>query len=87
MIYQPFWVIQVQETNALVGTIMDVQPRMSGGGGGKSSDDIVFELAKSILGKLMDKLDIDLIRPDLLEVRASVLTRINMFVLIIHFMF
>ena len=32
---------------------------MSSGGGGKTNDDIVFELAESILSKPPDKLDID----------------------------
>lgn len=32
---------------------------MGGGGGGKTNDDIVFELAESILSKIPEKLDID----------------------------
>ena len=32
---------------------------MSAGGGGKSNDEIAYELADSILSKLPDKLDID----------------------------
>ncbi len=40
-------------------TILDVQPRVSSGGSGKSNDEIVFELADSILSKLPDKLDIE----------------------------
>ena len=51
--------MQVQETNTLVGAILDVQPRLGGGGGGKSNDDIAYELAENILGKLMDKFDLD----------------------------
>ncbi|XP_077994098.1 dynein axonemal heavy chain 6-like [Glandiceps talaboti] len=50
---------QIQETNALIYTILDVQPRMASTGGGKSNDEIVFELADSILEKLPDKLDIE----------------------------
>ncbi|XP_070535810.1 dynein axonemal heavy chain 6-like isoform X2 [Ptychodera flava] len=50
---------QIQETNSLLYTILDVQPRMAGGGSGKTSDEIVFELADSILEKLPDKLDIE----------------------------
>ncbi|CAH1788942.1 unnamed protein product [Owenia fusiformis] len=50
---------QTEETNTMITTILDVQPRMSSGGSGKSNDDIVYELADSILDKLMDKLDID----------------------------
>ncbi|XP_039271711.2 dynein axonemal heavy chain 6-like [Styela clava] len=50
---------QKQETNIMVTTILDVQPRMSGGGSGKSSDDIVKELAESIMEKLNFVLDMD----------------------------
>ncbi|XP_060075174.1 dynein axonemal heavy chain 6-like [Ylistrum balloti] len=50
---------QNQETTALVTTILDVQPRLSSGGTGKSNDEIVYELAENILEKMMDKLDID----------------------------
>ena len=51
--------IQIQETNKLVTTILDVQPRLGGGSGGKSNDDIVYELSESILEKVIEKLDID----------------------------
>ena len=40
-------------------TILDVQPRVSSGGSGKSNDEIVYELGESILSKLPDKLDIE----------------------------
>lgn len=50
---------QTQETSYLITTILDVQPRVSSGGGGKSNDEIVYELADSILSKLPDKLDIE----------------------------
>lgn len=50
---------QIQETTNLINTVLDVQPRLSSGGAGKSNDDIVYELAESILEKLMDKLDIE----------------------------
>ena len=50
---------QVQETQKFVTTILDVQPRVATGGGGKSNDEIVFELAESIEGKLIEKLDIE----------------------------
>ena len=45
-----------------------MQPRLSSGGGAKSSDEIVYELADSILGKLMDKLDIDNAKAEMFEV-------------------
>ena len=50
---------QIQETSYLITTILDVQPRVSSGGSGKSNDEIVYELADSILAKLPDKLDLE----------------------------
>ncbi|XP_038058163.1 dynein heavy chain 6, axonemal-like isoform X3 [Patiria miniata] len=50
---------QRQETQQLINTILEVQPRMASGGSGMSNDDIVYELAESILAKLPDNLDID----------------------------
>lgn len=45
-----------------------MQPRLGGGGGAKSNDDIVYELADSILEKVIDKLDIENARQDMFEV-------------------
>ncbi|KAG7458844.1 hypothetical protein MATL_G00224900 [Megalops atlanticus] len=50
---------QRQETMTVISTILEVQPRSSTQGGGKSNDEIVHELADSILGKLPEKLDMD----------------------------
>lgn len=50
---------QTQESNYLVNTIIDIQPRVSSGGSGKSNDEIVYELAETILAKLPEKLDIE----------------------------
>jgi hypothetical protein len=36
----------------LINTILEVQPRSSARGGGKSNDEIVHELADSILSKI-----------------------------------
>lgn len=47
---------------------MDVQPRMASISGGKTSDEIVDELAQNILGKIPDKLDIDTALPEMFEV-------------------
>lgn len=49
-------------------TVLDVQPRMASSGGGKTNDEIVFELADSILGKIPEKLDIDQALPEMFEV-------------------
>ena len=43
---------QREETNALIGTILAMQPRMVSSGSGKSQDEIVFELAEAIEEKL-----------------------------------
>ena len=59
---------QMNETNALIGTILDVQPRLATGGGAKSNDEIVDELAKNIMAKLMDKLDIELAASEMFQV-------------------
>ncbi|TNN25313.1 Dynein heavy chain 6, axonemal [Liparis tanakae] len=43
----------------LISTILDVNPRSSAQHGAKSNDDIVCELAESILAKLPERLDMD----------------------------
>ncbi len=43
----------MQETTSLITTILDVQPRVAISGGGKSNDDIVYELGDTILAKLL----------------------------------
>nr|XP_046259789.1 dynein axonemal heavy chain 6 isoform X2 [Scatophagus argus] len=50
---------QRQETMTLINTILDVNPRSSTSHGAKSNDDIVCELAESILAKLPERLDMD----------------------------
>ncbi|XP_070782457.1 dynein axonemal heavy chain 6 [Enoplosus armatus] len=50
---------QRQETMTLINTILDVNPRSSASHGAKSNDDIVCELAESILAILPERLDID----------------------------
>lgn len=59
--------LQISETNALTNTILEMQPRLSSGGGGKSNDDIVYEQAESVLGRLMDKLDIEEANSEMFE--------------------
>ena len=59
---------QTQETHTLVNTTLDVQPRLASSSGGKTSDEIVFELAGNILNKIPDKLDIDQALPEMFEV-------------------
>ncbi|XP_029949300.1 dynein heavy chain 6, axonemal [Salarias fasciatus] len=50
---------QRQETMTLINTILDVNPRSSARHGAKSNDDIVCELAESVLSKLPERLDMD----------------------------
>lgn len=47
---------------------MEVQPREAGGGEGKSSDEIAFELADMIKERIMMKIDPDDAHPSLLRV-------------------
>lgn len=57
----------MQETNTLIGTILEVQPSSGGGSGGKSNDDIVYEAADSILSKVIEKLDVDEAKQDMFD--------------------
>ena len=41
---------------------------MASSSGGKTSDEVVNELAESILGKIPDKLDIDTALPEMFQV-------------------
>ncbi|XP_019373751.1 PREDICTED: dynein heavy chain 6, axonemal [Gavialis gangeticus] len=52
-------VFQRKETNTLITTILEVQPRSTTQGSGKSNDEIVQELASTILTKLSRKLDME----------------------------
>lgn len=55
----------------MINTILEVQPRLTSSGGGKTSDEIVYELAESILLKVPEKLDIDKALPELFEVHNA----------------
>ncbi|XP_078146083.1 dynein axonemal heavy chain 6 [Centroberyx gerrardi] len=50
---------QRQETMTLINTILEVHPRSSARDGAKSNDEIVCELADSILAKIPERLDMD----------------------------
>ncbi|XP_067839723.1 dynein axonemal heavy chain 6 [Heptranchias perlo] len=50
---------QRQETNNMISTVLEVQPNVIARGTGKSSDEIVNELADSILFKIPEKLDLE----------------------------
>ncbi|XP_077201567.1 dynein axonemal heavy chain 6 isoform X2 [Paroedura picta] len=50
---------QRKETHTLITTILEVQPRSTAQGSGKSNDEIVQELASTILTKIPEKLDMD----------------------------
>ena len=63
---------QTQETNNLISTILEVQPRMASTGGGKTNDEIVYDLAESILQKIPEKLDLDMALPEIFEVYTYV---------------
>uniref|UniRef100_A0A8D0GTF0 Dynein axonemal heavy chain 6 n=1 Tax=Sphenodon punctatus TaxID=8508 RepID=A0A8D0GTF0_SPHPU len=50
---------QRKETNTLITTILEVQPRSTAQGSGKSNDEIVQELASTILSKIPEKLEME----------------------------
>nr|XP_035128016.2 dynein axonemal heavy chain 6 isoform X3 [Callithrix jacchus] len=50
-------VFQYKETNTLINTILEVQPRSSTGGEGKSNDEIVRELVASVQTRVPEKLE------------------------------
>ncbi|KAJ8943600.1 hypothetical protein NQ318_006602 [Aromia moschata] len=50
---------QTKETQAVIRTIMESQPRASGGTEGKSSDDIVYDLAETVIAAIMQKIPMD----------------------------
>ena len=47
------------ETVTTLGTILSIQPRTAGGGGGKSTDEIVSDMAVETLDKLPEILDVE----------------------------
>ena len=64
----------------MIHQILDVQPRLASSSGGKTSDEIVDELANNILGKLPDKLDIEKALPEMFEVLIEFLTILEKFI-------
>ena len=62
---------QTQETNALITTVLEVQPRLASGGSGKTSDENVYELADSILSKLPVLLDMEKADKAIFDVRIQ----------------
>lgn len=50
---------QIKETQSVIVTIMESQPRTSGGTEGKSSDDIVYELADMVIGSIIERIKTD----------------------------
>ena len=65
-----FFYFQTQETNSLITAVLEVQPRLASGGSGKTSDEIVYELAESILSKLPAALDMEKADKAIFEVRC-----------------
>ncbi|XP_044910412.1 dynein axonemal heavy chain 6 isoform X7 [Felis catus] len=52
-------VFQYKETNTLINTILEVQPRSSSGGEGKSNDEIVQELVASVQTRVPETLEME----------------------------
>ena len=64
-----FLFLQTHETFVLITTILDVQPRLASSGGGKTNDEIVYDLAENILQRIPDGLDLDKAEESLFAVR------------------
>ncbi|GLH11548.1 Uncharacterized protein GBIM_16302, partial [Gryllus bimaculatus] len=59
---------QKNETGWLLQTLLDIQPRESAGGEERSADEMVYEMAEIILGKLVEKIHPEEIHPELAKV-------------------
>lgn len=59
---------QTKETQAVILTILNVQPREAGDGGGRTTDDIAYDLAESIQERIINKIDPDKALPLLIQV-------------------
>ncbi|XP_037299908.1 dynein heavy chain 6, axonemal isoform X2 [Manduca sexta] len=55
-----------KETSTLIKTIVDVQPRASGGGGGDTPDQIVWRICDQTRASISTKIDSTLVNPDLM---------------------
>ena len=55
--------LQQKETNDLIKTLVSIQPRASGGAGGKSPDELVLEVANDILSRLPPVFDKEAAHP------------------------
>jgi len=60
-----------------VNTVLEMQPRMSGGGGAGASDDTVYELAAMMLQHIVINLDIDDAKREIFEVAYLSLANIE----------
>lgn len=58
-------------------TLLEIQPKESPGSNEKSSDDIVYELAETILGKLIETINADECLPSLLQVTKLLTYSLN----------
>lgn len=59
---------QNKETRSIILTILESQPRVSGGSSDISTDDIVYELSQSVVEKIMKNISIDDALPNLFTV-------------------
>uniref|UniRef100_A0A1Y1M3F1 Dynein heavy chain AAA lid domain-containing protein n=1 Tax=Photinus pyralis TaxID=7054 RepID=A0A1Y1M3F1_PHOPY len=60
---------QTKETQTVIRTMIDCQPSTSGGGEGKSADEIAFELAEGVIQSIIKKIYTDNAHPHLFKVR------------------
>lgn len=60
---------QIKETQSVILTILQSQPRSAGGAEGKSSDDIVYDLADAVINVIITKISTDDANLNLFKVR------------------
>ncbi|XP_031357040.1 dynein heavy chain 6, axonemal isoform X2 [Photinus pyralis] len=58
---------QTKETQTVIRTMIDCQPSTSGGGEGKSADEIAFELAEGVIQSIIKKIYTDNAHPHLFK--------------------
>lgn len=59
-------ILQNKESLTLIKTIVDVQPRAAGSGGGDTPDQIVWRISDQTRSKIAKSIDKSLINPDLM---------------------
>lgn len=74
--------LQIKETQTIIRTIMESQPRAGGGETGRSVDEIVFELADAVINTIATNLSLDNCNVFMYKVRSFKFFKNNPFLLL-----